>query len=250
MYNDLQRNHIGPKIDNVLASGEIDPRPHKFWLSGEFFKVYAQKTYRQQYLSNLLRPLTPFTEERWSKSFSHTAYKKQSVIMMLNRNTMVKVRSPNGDTDYFDIVTGVLQGDTLASYLIIYLHYVLRTSIDKIKENCFKLIKESRRYPAKTITDTDYADDIALLVNAPAQAETLLHSLERAAAGIGLHVNAHKTEYMCFSQTGDISTVNGSALKLADKFTYLGSSLIKRDRHWHTSSYRLAIGRMEVRPDR
>ena len=49
-------------------------------------------------------------------------------------------------------------------------------------------------YPAKTITDTDYGDDIAILANAPAQAETLLHSLEQAATGIGLHVNAHKTE--------------------------------------------------------
>ena len=37
------------------------------------------------------------------------------------------------------------------------------------------------------------------------------------------HVNAHKTEYMCFNQTGDISTLNGSSLKLVDKFTYLGS---------------------------
>ena len=53
--------------------------------------------------------------------------------------------------------------------------------------------KRSRRYPAKTITDADYADDIALLANTPNQAETILHSLERAAAGIGLHINAHKT---------------------------------------------------------
>ena len=42
---------------------------------------------------------------------------------------------------------------------------------------------------------------------------------------IGLHVNAHKTEYMCFNQTGDISTLDGSSLKLVDKFTYLGSSV-------------------------
>ena len=49
-----------------------------------------------------------------------------------------------------------------------------------------------RRYPAKTITDADYADDIALLANTPNQAETQLHSLERAAAGIGLLVNAPK----------------------------------------------------------
>ena len=113
---------------------------------------------------------------------------KESVadIMMLYRNTKVKVRSPNGDTDYFDIVAGVLQGDTQAPYqFIICLDYVLRTSIDKIKENSFKLTKErSRRYHAKTITDADYANAIALLANAPAQAETLLHSLERAAASI------------------------------------------------------------------
>ena len=94
--------------------------------------------------------------------------------MNLYRNTQVKVRSPDGDTDDFDIVAGVLQEDTLAPYLfIICLDYVLRTSIDKIKENGFKLTKErSRRYPAKTITDANYTEDIVLLINTPTQAET------------------------------------------------------------------------------
>ena len=105
-----------------------------------------------------------------------------AAITILYRNTKVKVRSPDGDTEYFDIVAGVLQGDTLAPYLfIICLDYVLRTSIDKIKENGFELTKKrSRSYPATTITDADYADDIAILANTPDQAETLLHSLERA----------------------------------------------------------------------
>ena len=50
----------------------------------------------------------------------------------------MKVHPPDGDTDYFSIVAGVLQGDTLAPYLfIICLDYILRTSIDKIKENGF-----------------------------------------------------------------------------------------------------------------
>ena len=90
-------------------------------------------------------------------------------LMMAYRNTNVNVRSQDGDTDYLDIRPGVLQGDTLVPYLfIICLDYVHRISVDKIKENGFKLTKErSRRYPAKTITDADYADDIALLVNAP-----------------------------------------------------------------------------------
>ena len=150
-----------------------------------------------------------------------------AVIMTLYRSTKVKIRYPDGDTYYFDIVAGVLQGDTLAPYLfIICLDYELRTSIDKMKDNGFKLIKErSKRYLAQTITDAGYADDIALLANTLAQTETLLHSLERAAAGIGLHINEHKTEYMCFNQRGDISTLNGSSLKRIDKFTYLGSSV-------------------------
>ena len=114
--------------------------------------------------------------------------------MILYKNTKVKVCSPDGNTDYFDIVASVLQGDILASYLFsICLDYVLRTSIDLMKDNGFKLTKErSRRYPTQIITDADYADDIALLVNTPTRAETLLHSLERATGCIGLHVNVDK----------------------------------------------------------
>ena len=84
---------------------------------------------------------------------------------------------------------------------------------------------KKQKVPRKTITDAEYTDDLALPANAPAQAETLLHSLERVTASIRLSVNAHNTEYMCFNQTGDISTLNGSSLKLVDKFVYLGSSV-------------------------
>ena len=114
-----------------------------------------------------------------------------AAITILYRNTKVKVRSPDGDTEYFDIVAGVLQGDTLAPcLLIICLDYVLRTSINKIRENGFELTKKrSRRYPAKTITDADYADDIAILANTPNQAETLQHSLERAAMSMHTKLN-------------------------------------------------------------
>ena len=110
---------------------------------------------------------------------------------------------------------------------------MLRTSIDKIKQNGFELTKK-RRYPANTITDADYADDIAILANTPNQAETLLHSLEQTAAGIGLHVNPNKNEYMRFNQTGDISTLDGTSLKLVDKFTYLGSSVSSTEKYIDT----------------
>ena len=150
-----------------------------------------------------------------------------TAIMMLYKNTKIKVCSLDGDTDYFNIVAGVLQRDTLTPYLfIICLDYMLRMSIDLMKENSFKLAKErSRRYPSQTITDADYTNDIALLANSSTQAESLLHSLEWVVGSIDHHVNADKTEYMCFNQRGDISTLKGGPLKLVDKFTYLRSSI-------------------------
>ena len=108
--------------------------------------------------------------------------------------------------------------------------------------------KRSRRYHAKTITDADYADDIAILANIHVRAETLLHSLKRAAAGISLHVNAHKTEYMCYNQTGDISTLDRTSLKLVDKFTYLGSSASSTEKDIDTRLTRVwtAIDRLSI----
>ena len=146
--------------------------------------------------------------------------------MMLYKNTKANVHSLDWDTDVFDIVAFMLQGDTLARYLfIICQNYVLWISIDLIKENSFALPKaRSERYLASRITDSDYADDIALLANTLVHAESLLHSQEQAAGGIGFHVYADKTEFRCFNQRGDISTLNGRSVKLADKFHYLGSS--------------------------
>ena len=70
---------------------------------------------------------------------------------LLYRNTKVKVCSPDGDTEYFNIVAGVLQGDTLAPYLfIICLDYVLRTSIDRIKEKWLQADKgKKQKVPRK-----------------------------------------------------------------------------------------------------
>ena len=69
--------------------------------------------------------------------------------------------------------------------------------------------------------------------------------MERAAAGIGLYVNALKTEYMCCNQTGDISTLDGIPLKLVDKFTYLGSSVAITEKDIDprlTKAWQLSIG--------
>ena len=72
------------------------------------------------------------------------------------------------------------------------------------------------------MTDKDYVDDLELLANTPAQAESLLHSPEQATGGIGLYMNAMRA--MCFKQ-GTLFTLSGKPLKLVDQFIYLGSNI-------------------------
>ena len=133
-----------------------------------------------------------------------------TVILILYRNTKSMTRSPDGDTEFFHILAGVLHGDTLAPFLfVICLDYVLRISVDKCNEYGLTLeLARSRRFHTEKTTNADYADDLAILSYNSYNAQKLLHILEKSAAFIGLHVNAAKTEYMCYNQDGAIETLN------------------------------------------
>ena len=138
---------------------------------------------------------------------------------ILYENTKVKVRSPDGDIDYFDF------GDILALYLfIICLDYMLSNVYRLIerkqlaKERNRRYLEQENSWQRKETEDTS---------NKQSQTRTtvMIHSRRPnpcyivwngQTGGIGLHVNADKTEYMCFNQRGDISTLNGGSLKLMD----------------------------------
>ena len=228
-----------------MASEEIYPRPHKYWPSvGVRAKNLLATILFEGIWTKNLRATLLFVD--FTKAFDsiHSGKMKQILLAyglpketvaaqtILYRNTKVKVRSPDGDTECFDIVAGVLQGDTLVPYLIIIcLDNVLKTSIDKIREKRLPADKEKKqKLPNKNNCRRRlrrwHSGTSELHPN---QAETLLHSLERVAAGISLHVNAHKTEYMCFNQTGEISKLDETSLKLLDKFTYQGSSVLSTE---------------------
>ena len=117
-------------------------------------------------------------------------------------------RSPNRDKEFFDILAGVLQGGTLAPFLfVICLDYVLRISVDKCNEYGLTLeLARSRRFHTEKTTNADYADDLAIPSYNSYNAQKLLHILEKSAAFLGLHVNAAKTEYMCYNREGAIET--------------------------------------------
>ena len=156
-------------------------------------------------------------------------------IMILYRETRSMVRSPDVDTPYFEITTGVLQGDTLAPFLfIICLDYVLRKSLDDSKHLVITIKKRmSNRHPAIYITDTDYADDLAITSDNVEDANIMLHKIEEAAAEIGLGVNADKTEYISLNQKNNscIKSLKGKIIKQVNDFKYLGCYVASTDHH-------------------
>ena len=80
--------------------------------------------------------------------------------------------------------------------------------------------------PAEYLTDTDFADDIALISQSLEHAEELLHSLEQASNCVGLYLNDTKTECLnkCISNnTHPIKTLNGTILNQVGDYKYLGS---------------------------
>ena len=169
IYNARLRNHIEPKIDNILRKNQNGFQRNRSMTS----QILTIRRILEGIWAKNLQATILFVDFTKACDSIHRGKMGQillayglpkgttAAIMILYRNTKVKVHFLDGDTDNFDIVAGVLQGDTLSPYFfIICLDYVLRTSIDKIKENSFELTKKrSRRYPAKTITDTDDTDD-------------------------------------------------------------------------------------------
>ena len=151
-----------------------------------------------------------------------------AVIEKMYENTRAKVISPDGETDFFEIKAGVLQGDTLAPYLFaIVLDFVLRkTFTGRETELGFKLQRQrSRRVPAIVVTDLDFADDLALLCEEIEQAQEVLLRLETEAENVGLFCNAKKTEVQAFNQeqSVEIRAKDGETLKVVDNFKYLGA---------------------------
>ena len=81
-------------------------------------------------------------------------------INIMYEDTTAKVVTPDGET--FNILAGVLQGDTLAPYLfVIVIDYVMRTALRGREDKLgFQLRKrKSRRVSPITITYMDFADD-------------------------------------------------------------------------------------------
>ena len=122
-----------------------------------------------------------------------------------------------------------MQGDTLAPFLfIIVLDYALRGALDGCEDQLGFTIstRRSKRQSAVTLTDLDFADDIALLSDKIEQAQSILSRVQRECQKVGLALNAKKTKYITYNidtEGSALKTNDGTELDKVENFKYLGS---------------------------
>ena len=136
-----------------------------------------------------------------------------TAIIIIYEDTSAKIITPDGETETFSILAGVLQGDTLSLYLfVIVIDYIMRKYLTGREEKLgFQLRKRQiRRVPPIIVTDMDFADDIALVSDGIKEAEEILRKVELSAKCIGLSMNTGKTKYMSYNnnQQFDIDTID------------------------------------------
>ena len=236
IYNKLLLNRIRPHVDPLLRNNQNGFRSGRSTLS----QILALRRILEEARNFNLDAVLVFVD--FKKAFDSVDRDKMfdilslygippkiiKAIQLLYTDTKACVQTPDGDTDSFSILAGILQGDTLAPFLfILVVDYIMRVSVDKISDCGFQLErKRGPRNPAVHITDTDFADDIALISSRIADAQKLLNSLESAANCIGLYLNELKTEFYTPNLTDpsvEIKTNSGNNLKRVNDYKYLGS---------------------------
>jgi sorting nexin-29 len=147
-------------------------------------------------------------------------------VMSLYFGANAKVCTSDGISDAFFLSSGVLQGDTLAPFLfILVMDYIMRFAIPDDSLGFQYIQRLSRRFPAKSLADLLFADDIALLSDNLVNIQSMLDSVIRYALLVGLQINVKKTQWLVVgkdSNTLDSLYVNNIPLEKVSDYKYLG----------------------------
>ena len=189
LINRMLLNRIRPILEPLLRGNQAGFRPGKSTTA----QILALRRIIEGIKDRNLTAVMVFVD--FSKAFDSINHQTLFEILLaycipkrlveaikLSYNSLkAKIKSPDGETEYFDIHAGVMQGDTLAPYLfVITLDYAMRQAINGRENELGFTIqpRKSSRNPAVSLCDLDFADDIVLLSNEIEQARKLVASVQ------------------------------------------------------------------------
>jgi hypothetical protein len=161
-----------------------------------------------------------------------------NIIKSLYNISNCCVRTHHGNSEWFQVATGVKQGCVLSPLLFnIAIDWVMRQSTSNLHLGIPWLNKS-------TLEDLDFADDLAILSETPLEAQMKTERLELFSNQIGLQINASKTKIMYLNNTHDAIKLKDLPIEPVTKFTYLGSKLAADGDLAHELTTRLALSAM------
>ena len=147
IYNKLLLHRIRPVLENILRDNQNGFRKKRSTTTQIFTLRLITEGVKQKQLPAVIifvdfpKAFDSIDQSKMKRILEAYGIPVEIIkaIMKLHKNTQAFLRSPDGDTEFFDIVAEVLQGDTLAPCLFnIVLDCVLR-NVDQNKNLCFRL---------------------------------------------------------------------------------------------------------------
>ena len=149
---------------------------------------------------------------------------------------------------YLIHLMSVLESCRAPFLFAVLVDYLLKKATSQLDSGVVTHPRRSRRHPAKSLNDLDFANDIALLESSIAQTHAQLTKTTEAAADLGLVISAPKTEYMTVNCNPQPALqVYGDPINHVSDFRYLGSMVASgsSDLKWRKSLAWCAFWKLE-----
>ena len=144
------------------------------------------------------------------------------------RETTCAVRAEGAISSWFQIVTGVRQGDIWSPLLFgLAIDFVMRAAVDANNSGLILTPRCSSRYPEVRLPDLDYADDIALFEDSDLKMANTTEAIRATAGKLGLKMSFKKTEILPIGHScttpHTVPLGDEGNIKVVQHFKYLGA---------------------------
>ncbi|CAH1239030.1 Hypp5694 [Branchiostoma lanceolatum] len=145
-----------------------------------------------------------------------------SAVKQIYADSKCCVRTGEGYSGWFEVVSGVRQGCVLSPILFaMAIDWVLGKAT---KERGIQWVQETK------LADLDFADDIAALADTTRDLQPLVCDIGSTASSIGLSISTKKTKNVLVGTHPPPTsvTIDQTEVEVVENFTYLGSSINSR----------------------